>query len=89
MLRCTVVLIYDSEGPGYVVEVPELPGCFSQGDSVEEALELIKDAIVGHVASLRAAGEDVPEETVPVIVTSVEVEDECDVPEKATSVQQR
>jgi predicted RNase H-like HicB family nuclease len=31
------------------VECPELPGCSSQGDSVEEALDMIKDAIKGHI----------------------------------------
>jgi len=37
------------EDGGYWVECPELPGCSSQGDSVEEGLDMIKDAIKGHV----------------------------------------
>jgi predicted RNase H-like HicB family nuclease len=32
------------------VECPELPGCLSQGDTVEETLEMIRDAIRGHLA---------------------------------------
>jgi len=44
-----VILHPDPEGSGYWVECPELPGCSSQGDSVEEALDMIKDAIKGHL----------------------------------------
>jgi predicted RNase H-like HicB family nuclease len=44
-----VVLHPDLEDGSYWVECPELPGCSSQGDSVEEALDMIKDAIKGHI----------------------------------------
>ncbi|NTW58521.1 MAG: MerR family transcriptional regulator [Nitrospirae bacterium] len=44
-----VVLHPDTEDGGYWVECPALPGCDSQGDTVEEALEMIKDAIKGHL----------------------------------------
>jgi len=44
-----VILHPDLEDGGYWVECPELRGCSSQGDSVEEALDMIKDAIKGHL----------------------------------------
>lgn len=44
-----VILHPDLEDGGYWVECPELPGCSSQGESVEEALDMIKDAIKGHL----------------------------------------
>ncbi len=44
-----VILRPDVADGGYWVECPELPGCSSQGDSVEEALDMIKDAIKGHL----------------------------------------
>jgi len=47
--RFEVILHPDLEDGGYWVECPELPGCSSQGDSVEEALDMIKDAIKGHL----------------------------------------
>ncbi|MHB1325242.1 MAG: MerR family transcriptional regulator [Thermoleophilia bacterium] len=47
-----VVLYPDHEDGGYLVECPELPGCESQGDTVEEALEMIRDAIQGHLEIL-------------------------------------
>ena len=47
-----VVLHPDLEDGGYWVECPGLPGCASQGDTIEEALENIKDAIKGHIEVL-------------------------------------
>ncbi len=44
-----VILHPDLEDGGYWVECPELPGCSSQGDSIEEALDMIRDAIKGHL----------------------------------------
>jgi predicted RNase H-like HicB family nuclease len=44
-----VILHPEIEDGGYWVECPELRGCSSQGDSVEEALDMIRDAIKGHL----------------------------------------
>jgi len=44
-----VVLHTNKEEVGYWVECPELPGCDSKGDTREEALEMIKDAIDGYL----------------------------------------
>ena len=66
-----VILIPDAESGGYTVEVPSLPGCISEGDTVEEALENIKDAIQVFEASLRDLGREVPQETVPILLATV------------------
>ena len=42
-----VVLMVDVEYRGYVVDVPELPRCMSQGKTIDKALENVKDAIKG------------------------------------------
>ena len=47
--RFKVILHPDLEDGGYWVECQELQGCSSQGDSVEEALDMIRDAIEGHL----------------------------------------
>lgn len=66
-----VVLIPDETG-GYVVEVPSLPGCYSQGETIEEALENIKEAIELHIESMIAHGEDVPEDVpAPILLKAV------------------
>jgi predicted RNase H-like HicB family nuclease len=44
-----VILHPDTEDGGFWIECPSLPGCASQGDTVEEALEMIKDAITGYL----------------------------------------
>ena len=54
------VLIERDEDGVFVAEVPSLPGCVSQGNTRDEALTNIKDAITGYLSSLRARGEPVP-----------------------------
>lgn len=60
-MRYTVVLERELDG-GYVVSVPALPGCVSQGDNRDEALANIREAIELYVEDCRAAGDPVPME---------------------------
>jgi predicted RNase H-like HicB family nuclease len=48
-MKYKVIVMYDKEYEGYIVEVPELVGCMSQGKTFDEALTNIKDAINGWV----------------------------------------
>jgi predicted RNase H-like HicB family nuclease len=50
--RYPVILRADTEDGGYWGECPSLPGCASQGDTIEEALDMAKDAIEGHLEIL-------------------------------------
>jgi predicted RNase H-like HicB family nuclease len=52
--KYSVRLHPDTEDGGYWVECPSLPGCASQGDTIEEALEMISDAIEGHLEVVKA-----------------------------------
>ena len=62
-MRLKVVITYDPEYKGYVVDVPELVGCMSQGKTIDEALTNIKDAIKGWLEVERKHGRlDVIEE---------------------------
>jgi predicted RNase H-like HicB family nuclease len=56
-----VILHPDLEDGGYWVECPELPGCSSQGDSVEEALDMIRDAIKGHLEVQEGLKKEAPQ----------------------------
>ena len=58
----TIILHPDTEEGGYTVTVPALPGCVTQGETLEEAIAMAKDAIRLYVDSLIADGEPVPEE---------------------------
>jgi antitoxin HicB len=60
-MRYTVILQKEEDG-GYVVTVPVLPGCVSQGNTREEALKNIEEAIEVYLEDVRAAGESVPVE---------------------------
>ena len=54
------VLIEQDEDSAFVAEVPSLPGCISQGQTREEALDNIKEAIAVYLESLEAHNEPVP-----------------------------
>jgi antitoxin HicB len=62
LLRTFRVILEPNESGGYTVTVPLLPGCVSEGDSREEALANIKEAIELYIESLEADGEPIPDE---------------------------
>ena len=61
------VVLYPSE-EGYAIGCPALPGCWSQGDTEEEALENIKDAIREYVLTVREIEEEGIRRQVEVLV---------------------
>lgn len=52
-MKYRVILEPDLEAGGFVVSCPSLPGCHSEGETREEALRNIRDAIEGYLASLK------------------------------------
>ncbi len=56
------VIIHEAEEGGYWVEVPSLPGCYSQGETVEETMKNVQEAIESHIEALKEEGEDLPKE---------------------------
>ena len=57
-MQYTVIL---EQGPSsWGAYVPDLPGCVAAGESREEALELIREAIEFHIEGLTESGEPVP-----------------------------
>ncbi len=56
-MRFQAIFTYDAEYHGYVAEVPELPGCLSQGKTLDEATASIKDAIRGVLKVMEDRGE--------------------------------
>ena len=89
----TVVLDKDTEEGGYTVTVPALPGCITEGDTVEESLEMVKDVIAGYLEALSFLGKtpdpDVDEvrievtDTEEILIYKVAVELEMDVVQAA------
>lgn len=57
------ILLTPEEEGGFSVAVPALPGCFTQGETIDEAIQMAKDAIILYVESLEADGELVPDDS--------------------------
>lgn len=56
-----ILLTPEDEG-GFSVSVPALPGCFTQGETVDEAIAMAKEAIGLYIESLEADGEPIPDD---------------------------
>ena len=69
-MKMRVIIEQDEDGK-FVATCPTLPGCISQGDTRQEALANIQDAIAGYLKSLRKHGDPVPP---PISEEVVEVE---------------
>ena len=65
------VILYSGEDGYLVAECPSLPGCISQGETKEEAIENIKEAIQGYIAALKDDGLPVPAEKFDAVVVAV------------------
>lgn len=70
MMHYTVILEREEDG-GYHAYPPALKGCHSQGDTVEEAIANIREAIAIYLESLTARGEAIPTEDI--LIKPVEV----------------
>ena len=55
------IVVHKDETSGYGVSVPDLPGCFSAGDSLDDAIESAHETIACHLEGLLMDGETVPE----------------------------
>ncbi|MCS6937176.1 MAG: type II toxin-antitoxin system HicB family antitoxin [Candidatus Bipolaricaulota bacterium] len=65
----TVVVERDEDGI-YIASCPALQGCYSQGDTYEEALNNLKDAIRLHIEARYSVGEPIP---IEIAVDRVEI----------------
>ncbi len=55
-----LVNIEPAEDGGYIASCLQLPGCVTQGETIDETMAMIKDAINGYLASLRKHGDPLP-----------------------------
>lgn len=61
------VILHSAEEGGYWVEVPALEGCYSQGETVEETIENIKEAIEAHISVLKEEGKTLPKDRITIL----------------------
>ena len=57
-----MIFVHRAEEGGFWAEVPALPGCYSQGETIEETMENAKEAIEAHILALKEEGEKIPTE---------------------------
>lgn len=57
------VIITPDETGGYVVSCPSLPGCHSQGETIDETIANIREAIELYIEVLKEDGQPIPEDT--------------------------
>jgi len=72
MRNMTLPIVIEGDSEGYFVSCPTLQGCYSQGDTYEEAVENIKDAIRLHIEDHIADGEEILQQ-VSISLSTVEV----------------
>ena len=77
-MRYTILLDPDPGGEGYTVTVPVLPGCITEGRTIDEALVNAREAIACHLEGLLMTGDEIPLERPALISLVVEVD--VDVP---------
>ncbi|MBU4374637.1 MAG: type II toxin-antitoxin system HicB family antitoxin [Euryarchaeota archaeon] len=58
-MKLKIIIKEDLEDGGYNISCPALPGCHSQGETTEEAITNIKDAIEGCIAALNDRAKSV------------------------------
>jgi predicted RNase H-like HicB family nuclease len=62
------VLLYPGEDGYFVVEVPSLPGCITQGKTREEALTNVEEAIALYIEVLKNRGESIPNDMIEIVL---------------------
>jgi predicted RNase H-like HicB family nuclease len=61
MYRYEIILFWSQEDDAFVADVPELPGCMAHGDTQDEALHNVQEAIAGWIEVARELGRVIPE----------------------------
>lgn len=65
------VVIYPGQDGYWVAECPSLPGCISQGKTKAEAIENIREAIVGWIETAKSHGQPIPDDRLETLVVVV------------------
>ena len=69
MERYATVIHEEPEG-GYWAEVPALPGCYSQGETIDELMENVREAITGVLEVMKEQGK-APESNIQILDIAV------------------
>ncbi|PIR07621.1 MAG: hypothetical protein COW25_00185 [Candidatus Nealsonbacteria bacterium CG15_BIG_FIL_POST_REV_8_21_14_020_37_12] len=67
------VIFEPAEEGGFIVHVPSLPGCHTQGETLDEAYRMAQDAIYGYIKTLRELKEEIPKEAESSVVAKIPI----------------
>ena len=71
MKKLRQVILRRGEDNFWIAECPSLPGCISQGESKQEAINNIQEAIEGYLEVLQESGDSVPEDEMESLIIAV------------------
>jgi len=74
------VKVHAAEEGGFWAEVPALPGCFTQGETLDEVRVMAKEAIEGFLEMLVTRGKEIPVEEHEDIVGTLEIQVKAPLP---------
>ena len=57
------IMLHRAPEGGYTVNVPALPGCITEGDTVEHAIAMAKEAIEIYIEELQSRGQEITDDT--------------------------
>ena len=57
------IMMHKAPEGGYTVNVPALPGCITEGDTVEHAIAMAKEAIEIYIQELQSRGQEITDDT--------------------------
>ena len=72
-MKYNVPVIIEKDADGYFAYAPDLQGCYTQGDTYEEALANVREVVALHIEVRLASGEEIPTDN-NISLTTVEVE---------------
>jgi len=61
MYRYEIILYWSAEDGAFIAEVPELPGCMAHGESQDDALRHVQDAMAAWIEVAQEIGRSIPE----------------------------
>jgi predicted RNase H-like HicB family nuclease len=61
MYRYEIILYWSAEDAAFIAEVPELPGCMAHGESQDDALRHVQEAMAAWIEVAREIGRSIPE----------------------------
>ncbi len=71
------MVVHEADEGGYWASIPELPGCFTQGETLDELRSNAQEAITGHLTAMSDRGETAPE--TGVLIETIETELSTDI----------